>query len=202
VLVLNAGYISGPAPISKAPLDDYWKNYETNVKSIVILAKAFFPSANPARAAVLAVTAGAIVLPTKQVIGLSGYLCSKLAQIKTLEFLAAENPNMFFSSVHPGMIETDIFLKSGATPDMLPMDTAKLPAHFMVWLSQPEAQFLNGRFVWANWDADELMGMRERILADPAFLKVGITGVESFGVKDLMEVCNRFPAPKSRWRWS
>lgn len=28
VLVLNAGYISAPAPISKAPLDDYWKNYE------------------------------------------------------------------------------------------------------------------------------------------------------------------------------
>ncbi|OCL12820.1 hypothetical protein AOQ84DRAFT_395440 [Glonium stellatum] len=139
VLILNAGFISAPAPISKAPLDEYWKNYETNVKSIVILAKAFFPTANSTRAAVLAVTGGALVLPPKQVIGLSGYLCSKLAQIKTLEFLAAENLNMFFSSVHPGMIETDIFLKS-----------AKLPAHFMVWLSQPEAQFLNGRFAKAK----------------------------------------------------
>ena len=91
----------------------------------MIAAKAFFPTANSARAAVLAVTAGAVCLPTKQVIGLSGYLCSKLAQIKTLEFLAAENPNMFFSSIHPGMIETKIFLASGATPDMLPMDTGQ-----------------------------------------------------------------------------
>ncbi len=74
---------------------------------------------------VLGNTAGAIALPTKQVVGLSGYLTSKLAQIKTLEFLAAENPKMFVCSVHPGMIETDIFLKSGATPEMLPMDKGK-----------------------------------------------------------------------------
>jgi hypothetical protein len=58
-------------------------------------------------------------------IGISGYLTSKLAQIKTLEFLAAENPKLFVCSVHPGMIETSIFLKSGATPDALPMDTGQ-----------------------------------------------------------------------------
>lgn len=143
VLILNAGYISTPAPVAKAPLDDYWKNYEVrliqtiiestttadrfqvNVKSIVIAAKAFFPTANPTRAAVLGNTAGAICLPTKQVVGLSGYLASKLAQIKTLEFLAAENPNIFVCSVHPGMVETKIFLKAGATPDMVPMDTGQ-----------------------------------------------------------------------------
>ena len=41
------------------------------------------------------------------------------------------------------------------------------------------------------------MGMKEKILADPAFLKVGITGMESYTVKDLMDVCNRFPVPKN-----
>ncbi len=91
----------------------------------MIAAQAFFPTANRTRAVVLAVTAGAACFPPKQVVGLSGYLCSKVAQIKTLEFLAAENPNMFFASVHPGMIETKIFLASGATPDMLPMDTGQ-----------------------------------------------------------------------------
>jgi NAD(P)-dependent dehydrogenase (short-subunit alcohol dehydrogenase family) len=141
VLVLNAGYISTPAPIAKAPLEDYFQNYEarstkvdstvitdrsqTNVKSIVVAATTLLPKANPVRAVVLAVTAGAICFPTKQVIGLSGYLVSKLAQIKTIEFLAAENPNIFACSVHPGMIETKMFLKSGATPDMLPMDTGE-----------------------------------------------------------------------------
>ncbi|KAF2458350.1 hypothetical protein BDY21DRAFT_284214 [Lineolata rhizophorae] len=163
VLVLNAGYISTPAPIAKAPLEEYWGNFETNVKGIVIASQAFFPTANPERAAVMTVTAGAFFLPTKQVVGLSGYLVSKLAQVKMLEFLAAENPNMFFCNVHPGMIDTKIFRGSGATPDMLPMDTAQLPAHFMVWCSLPEGQFLNGRTVWANWDVDELKAMKDEV---------------------------------------
>lgn len=96
---------------------------QTNVKSIVIATQAFIPTANPTRAVVIAITAGAICMPTKMTLGISGYLTSKLAQVKMMEYLAAENPNMFACSVHPGMIETSIFLKSGATPDMLPMDT-------------------------------------------------------------------------------
>lgn len=31
-----------------------------------------------------------------------------------------------------------------------------LPGHFLVWLASPEASFLNGKFVWANWDVEEL----------------------------------------------
>lgn len=33
----------------------------------------------------------------------------------------------------------------------------------MVWLSLPEAQFLNGRFVWANWDVEELKAKAQEI---------------------------------------
>jgi hypothetical protein len=33
----------------------------------------------------------------------------------------------------------------------------------MVWLSSPEASFLNGRSVWANWDVEELKGQAEAI---------------------------------------
>ena len=57
--------------------------------------------------------------------GLSAYISSKLAQVKMLEFLAAENPNVFVASVHPGMVETAIFRKSGAKAEQLPMDKGK-----------------------------------------------------------------------------
>lgn len=89
-------------------------------------AKAFFSTANPARAAALATVAGALVFPTKTLVGLSGYLVAKLAAVKTMEFLAAENPNIFCAAVYLGMVDTDIFRKSGATPDMVPMDDGKL----------------------------------------------------------------------------
>ena len=37
---------------------------------------------------------------------------------------------------------------------------AELPAHFLVWLSHDVAKtrFLSGRFVWVNWDVEELLG--------------------------------------------
>lgn len=39
----------------------------------------------------------------------------------------------------------------------------QLPAHFLVWLASPEATFLKGRLVWANWDVEELKSQAEEI---------------------------------------
>ncbi|KAF1953535.1 NAD(P)-binding protein [Byssothecium circinans] len=174
ILILNAAHISAPAPLVKAPLEEYWSDYETNVKSIIIAVQAFVPNAK-AGAAVYAIAAGALVLPPKLTPYLSGYLTSKLAQLKVMEYLAAENPDLFVCSVHPGMVDTKIFRGSGASPDQLPMDTATLPAHFLVWLSQPKTKFLNGKLVWANWDVEELFAKAEEI-QNSTMLTIGYEG--------------------------
>lgn len=59
------------------------------------------------------------------------------------------------------------------------MVEVKLPGNFAVWAASTEAEFLHGRFVWANWDVDELKdGLPgKRIADDDKFLKVGIHGV-------------------------
>jgi NAD(P)-dependent dehydrogenase (short-subunit alcohol dehydrogenase family) len=121
VLVLNAAHRITPSPVAGASLQDWWEHYETNVKSIVIAAQAFIPKAKSG-AAFYTMTAGAFVMPPAYTPGLSSYLSAKIAQSKVLEFLAAENPGMFFCTVHPGMIETDVFRSSGADPAQLPMD--------------------------------------------------------------------------------
>lgn len=95
------------------------------MRSIIVAATAFLPCANKVHATMLGVTAGALVFPPAGTPGLSAYLTSKIAAAKTLEYLAAENPSVFVASVHPGMIDTEIFRKSGATPEMLPMDSGK-----------------------------------------------------------------------------
>jgi NAD(P)-dependent dehydrogenase (short-subunit alcohol dehydrogenase family) len=89
----------------------------------VIAAQSFAPTANPTTAAIYALTAGALVFPAKTTAYLSGYISSKFAQIRLIEYLAAENPNLFCVSVHPGMVDTEIFRGSGANKDELPMDT-------------------------------------------------------------------------------
>ncbi|KAK8102374.1 oxidoreductase YciK [Apiospora sp. TS-2023a] len=153
-----------PRPIVQADVADYWTAYEVNVMSIILLAKHLFPLAAKG-ASVVTVPAGAVAFPAAMTAGLSGYLVSKLALIKTVEYLAVENPDLNVTAVHPGMVDTAIFRGSGATPEspMVHMDTPQLFAGLCLWVTRPEARFLSGKMVWANWDVEELKGKEEEI---------------------------------------
>lgn len=54
-----------------------------------------------------------------------------------------------------------------------------LPGQFAVWAASDEAKFLHGRFVWAEWEMEELKTgqIRKRIDEDPWFLKTGVRGL-------------------------
>ena len=49
-----------------------------------------------------------------------------------------------------------------------------LPAQYAVWLCSPEADFLQGKFLWSHWDVDELKAKKEQIASDPFSLNVGM----------------------------
>lgn len=119
--------------------------------------------------------------------GFSNYLCH-LADI-------VPEPSMRIISLHPGVVYTSAVERaSGGRGKDLPIwDDPSLAAHMALWPSSPAAAFLHGRFIWANWDADELVARREEILSDHGLLKVGITGVKSFNMPKLMEKCAEFP---------
>lgn len=50
-----------------------------------------------------------------------------------------------------------------------------LPASFNVWLASPEARFLRGKFVWCNWDVDELKAQAAEIEKGTK-LNIGLVG--------------------------
>ncbi|KAH8424841.1 uncharacterized protein LDX57_002584 [Aspergillus melleus] len=102
-------------------------------------------------------------------------MSSKLALTKVVEFLAAEHPSVFTVALNSGIVETAIFHRSGQKVGDLPMDTVELPAHFIVWLASPEAAFLSGRYVSANWDVAELKTKAEDFQSGPQ-LTAGIHG--------------------------
>lgn len=56
--------------------------------------------------------------------------------------------------------------------DMLKED---LPGHFMVWLVSLEGEFLKGKFLWVNWDVDELRSRKDEI-QKPDKLVTGVVG--------------------------
>jgi hypothetical protein len=55
------------------------------------------------------------------------------------------------------------------------MSIVELPASFIVWAVSPEAEFLKGKFVWANWDVDELVAKKEELISSPQ-LTLGLIG--------------------------
>ena len=70
--------------------------------------------------------------------------------------------------------------------------SVSLPASFNVWLASPEARFLKGKFLWANWDVDELKAQAKEIETTPQ-LSIGLVGwpFQDAGWK----------APTTRWKF-
>jgi hypothetical protein len=51
-----------------------------------------------------------------------------------------------------------------------------LPGAFCVWLATPEAAFLKGRYLWANWDVEELKSRKAEIVADHTLFTIALGG--------------------------
>ncbi|KAF3771075.1 NAD(P)-binding protein [Cryphonectria parasitica EP155] len=179
ILIANAGSLGCLSSIRNASPAEWWNGFETNVKGNFNLVHAFLPRAS---------TASAIVHISSAVIhgpyfpNESSYCASKAGAAKLFEYVHHEHPEMFVLCLQPGLVaETGVSagfenIAKGMQVEMasLPWDNVALPGDFVVWAVSPEAHFLNGRFVWANWDVDELKDDKDAILADPHKFTMGL----------------------------
>ncbi|KAF2730959.1 NAD(P)-binding protein [Polyplosphaeria fusca] len=189
VLVLNAGRIIAPESIEQCDVEEWWSVLETNVKGTMHTLSAFLPSANAnasidTKPTILGVSAGTITLPTSAPpnIGASAYNASKTANVKILEHLATERQDLHVVNVHPGVVATDLMKLSGmvgkndeeveSAKKAGFVDDASLPADFLVWASTRDAAFLHGKFVFANWDVEQLKNRAKEIGASDVLTNV------------------------------
>lgn len=113
----------------------------------------------PARIITLTTGAAYLVFPT-----MSAYGISKLAVLELMAYVAAENPNVVATALHPGVVNTEM------TKDVFKrfaLDTPELVGGIGVWLAGWEGadrSFLSGRFVASNWDVEDLLGRKDEIL--------------------------------------
>ncbi|CAI6297821.1 unnamed protein product [Periconia digitata] len=104
--------------------------------------------------------------------GLWVYASLKIALIKMFDAFQAENPELSVFNIQPGVVSTDLNKVS-----MFPgQDDVNLPGQFHVWLASPEAEFLKGKFVWANWDVEE-MKTHAKELEESMLLRVYLDGI-------------------------
>jgi NAD(P)-dependent dehydrogenase (short-subunit alcohol dehydrogenase family) len=114
--------------------------------------------------------------------GVSSYSVAKAATAHFCSYLAFEHPELSIFSVSPGLVKTDGWKTAPETapegdaeiPDEI-LDDVSLPASINVWVASPEARFLKGKYVWANWDVDELK-QRKSEIESTLFLNMGIIG--------------------------
>ncbi|KAF9776776.1 hypothetical protein IL306_004971 [Fusarium sp. DS 682] len=100
------------------------------------------------------------------------YTTVKAAAVTIFDYLQDDNPQWHVVQIQPGVISTELNERFG----IVSQDDPALPAQFYVWLASPEAEFLKGKFVWANWDVDELKARAEEI-KNSLLLRVTLNGV-------------------------
>lgn len=55
-------------------------------------------------------------------------------------------------------------------------DIVELSGDFFNWVVSDEAKFLNGKFIAANWDAEELLQRKDEITGDRHIYTMGLIG--------------------------
>lgn len=161
-----------PGNIAATETSEWWKGHEINVLGTYLLGKYFINQSQAPREKPVFVGVNTGATHLGPAAGpMSGYLTSKIATASVVEFLQAENPNIKAFNVSPGMVQSDMSAKSNVKGYSF-TDSPELMANFAVWLAGPESDFLNGRFLWANWDVEELIAAKDKIAANPDQLRI------------------------------
>lgn len=177
ICICNAGSIGSPAPAATTNLKAFIEPFEVNVIGSLLVAQAFLKQAEAGTFLLHMSTSSCHFPPIPS--QMSAYIASKAASTKLFDYIAFENPVIHVVNVQPAVTASDVMKKNGA-PDLddreslrlqaqsppLANDTtpADLAGHFCVWLVSPEARFLKSKYVWSNWDVNELKARKEEIL--------------------------------------
>ena len=164
ILVNNAGYFPDDGPFVEQDLKRWWSGFEINVLGTATVSQKFLQALGPGKKAIVLNVSSMAAHMRFPLIGWSGYNGSKLAGARIFENIRFEHPDVRFVNVHPGNIESDGYTRSGASDPPGGMTDGRLVGDFFAWLSTDEAEFLSGRFVWAEWDVEELKAKKAEIL--------------------------------------
>ncbi|TGJ77088.1 hypothetical protein E0Z10_g10793 [Xylaria hypoxylon] len=164
VVVNNAAFLSAVSTLQEANLTNWWRGFEVNVLGTATVTQAFLKT-KPAglKATVVNINTSVAhygVFPTY-----SSYAASKMAALRMTECFQAECPDVRFVSLQPGGVDTDMYAKFHM-PEDYAMTDIQLPSDTCVWLASEEAAFLAGRFIWTNWDVQELIQRQDKIVSE------------------------------------
>lgn len=166
-IVINVmGSLGERNKIGDSDPEKWWDTISINLRAPYLTCRAFLPLLlkGESKTIINVSSVGAhCVSPT-----LNPYQMSKLAVLRLSEFLSAEyaEEGLICFSIHPGNVPTDILGPDGPPEGMehIFVETVRLPADTMVFLTSERREWLAGRYVNCTWDMTELMAQEERIM--------------------------------------
>ncbi|KAJ7160152.1 NAD-P-binding protein [Mycena filopes] len=149
--------------------DEWWTTVETNLRGVYNVVHFAVPEL--AKTEGYCIVLGSASAQTRYPRG-SPYntVISKHALNRLTEYISIENPGVKALTMDPGAIKTDMTaLNPAAAPYLI--DTLALPAATCLRLTSGRADWLNGRYLSANWNLDELEDVwKARVLKEDALV--------------------------------
>jgi NAD(P)-dependent dehydrogenase (short-subunit alcohol dehydrogenase family) len=175
ILVTSAAYVAPSFPILELPSEQLEASFATNVVGNSNLVREFLGTDTTMEKTIIDISSLAAHLYLPRI---SAYSITNLAFTQWMAHLHEElgHKSVRIHSLHPGGPLTEAVRAFGMTEDMMDWDDVQLSGQFVVWLASDEADFLRGRFVWANWDVEELVARKQEFEADKDLLKIGLIG--------------------------
>ncbi|SMR45527.1 unnamed protein product [Zymoseptoria tritici ST99CH_3D1] len=162
VLISNAA-VGGPFDgVDEVDSEKFMEAVNLNIGGNLHVAQAFARHAAK-DAVVIEVSSGIAHLNVGA--GFSSYAVSKMGVFRLWDSFAFKHSDMSVFHTQPGIVDTDMNRAAGGTKATGIEDHVSLPAHFNVWLASPEARFMKSKFLWSNWDVDELKARAKEIEA-------------------------------------
>jgi NAD(P)-dependent dehydrogenase (short-subunit alcohol dehydrogenase family) len=169
ILINNAGYLSSFQPMAETDPDEWWRNYEVNVKGLYLVTRYAIPLLRKSelKTVVNVTSAGGVVASR----GASGYQSSKHAVIRISEFINVDHgvqgdsgEGLISYSIHPGGVKTDLAYGMPESWHAILTCEPELPADALVFLTRERREWLAGRYVSVQWDMEEFLQKRDEIL--------------------------------------
>ena len=167
VLVNNVGVNSSAVLIADSDPIAWWKDWEVNVKGTYLMTRAYLRSLEGRPGTIINVTTSVadMAVPNMSAYGSSKLAINRLTQIVNAEYGAPQGVRCV--CFHPGGVaSTDMGQQAPAQFRGSLLCTADLGGGTALYLSTPEAAFLDGRMVYADWNMERVEAMKEEIIRE------------------------------------
>ena len=164
ILLNNAGISLAAAHLGDTDPKLWWGDWEVNVHGFYLVARAWLRALNGRPGTLIATSSSVSDLVNPN---MSSYGTSKMAVNRIVEMIQCEygEKGVRAIALHPGGIaSTGMGQNAPEQYRNRLVDTVDLAAGAALYLATPASSFLDGRFVYSNWDFEQLEKLKDVIV--------------------------------------